>query len=247
MKKTLLIISLFITLIFTSYSQVSINILGNSTDISGNSATPILINVDPNNADAILIGYPLDLEVKNNYNTDKVFSITRKRINVPSSWTEQFCSARGCFEPSKDNVWTTIAGQMPVNVVSGTSILLNLHYLPTPSDYGVSTFRYIVKDGPTNVDSVDVQINYTLGIKSLKSAPSFSMSPNPASESFSINANGNENLNVKIIDVLGNSVFNETVYSNKKIDVSDFKNGVYFVTVESEDLKITNRKLVIRH
>ena len=37
--------------------------------------------------------------------------------------------------------------------------------------------------------------------------------------------------------------FNE---NNEKI-ISDFKNGVYFVTVQSSEIRITNRKLVIRH
>ena len=54
-------------------------------------------------------------------------------------------------------------------------------------------------------------------------------------------------MSIKIIDVLGNNVYSETLSGNKKIDVSDFKNGIYFVTLESSDTRISNRKLIIRH
>ena len=50
------------------------------------------------------------------------------------------------------------------------------------------------------------------------------------------------------VDVLGNVVLNETSFNQtKKIDVSNFRNGIYFVKVESEGSKAITRKVVVRH
>ena len=62
-----------------------------------------------------------------------------------------------------------------------------------------------------------------------------------------ISSNEVDNSNVKIVDVLGNVVYTETISATKKIDLSDFKNGIYFITIETSDSKISNRKLIIRH
>jgi len=57
-----------------------------------------------------------------------------------------------------------------------------------------------------------------------------------------------ENANIKVVDVLGNTVYNETITNgSKNVDVSSFKNGVYFVIVEVPGIKPMNRKLIIRH
>ena len=59
---------------------------------------------------------------------------------------------------------------------------------------------------------------------------------------------GIDNSSVKIVDVLGNVVYNESINNGtKNIDVSNFKNGVYFVLVEASGIKSFNRKLIIRH
>ena len=51
-----------------------------------------------------------------------------------------------------------------------------------------------------------------------------------------------------IVDALGNVVYNEQIANGtKSIDVSNFKNGVYFVIIDPSDAKPVNRKLIIRH
>jgi hypothetical protein len=52
---------------------------------------------------------------------------------------------------------------------------------------------------------------------------------------------------VRVIDLLGNVIYSESIFTSSKINTSDFKNGVYFVTIESEGVKLSSRKLVVRH
>ena len=78
-------------------------------------------------------------------------------------------------------------------------------------------------------------------------AISFSAVPNPASDYVLISTNGIDNATIKIIDILGNTIYLENISTTKKIDVSDYKNGIYFVSIESSDSKIVNRRLIVKH
>jgi hypothetical protein len=50
------------------------------------------------------------------------------------------------------------------------------------------------------------------------------------------------------MDVLGNIIYRDIITNGSKlIDVSDFKNGVYFVVIDPVGMKPTNRKLIIKH
>jgi hypothetical protein len=82
---------------------------------------------------------------------------------------------------------------------------------------------------------------------SVKNAISFTAVPNPASDYVLISTNGIDNATIKIIDILGNSVYSENISTTKKIDVSDYKNGIYFISIESSDSKIVNRRLIVKH
>ena len=243
MKKALHLIPIFLLFTFLSFSQVKFNLSNTTTNLAGNVYT---INVDPSTTEIQIAGQiALQIQVHNNSGTTKSWIFTRRKLSVPSDWTDKCCILPGqCYLEDPKDIWNS---PDTYDVANGDSIILNPDFKPNLSNVGSGRYRFYVGDRNHYDDSMDVLINFTLGLKPIKTVPSFSISPNPASESFSINANGNDNLNVKIIDVLGNTVFNEVIYSNKKIDVSDFKNGVYFVTVESDDLRVTNRKLVIRH
>jgi hypothetical protein len=52
---------------------------------------------------------------------------------------------------------------------------------------------------------------------------------------------------MRIVDVLGNVVSKETITGTKKIDLSNFRNGVYFITIETSNGKTINRKLIVKH
>ncbi len=49
-------------------------------------------------------------------------------------------------------------------------------------------------------------------------------------------------------DVLGNVVLREVIVGTvKKINVTKFRNGVYFITVKASGAKSVTRKVIVRH
>ena len=245
MKKALLLIILFISINLISFSQISISVTGSQADISGNGLNPYILNVDPSNDQLNLLGYVvLDLELQNNTGSAKSWRITREKLSVANDWNDQLCIPGSCYLPSGD-IWPTPANN-PIVLNNTEKASLNLHFTPG-SSAGNATYRYHIGDGTTYEDYVDIRIVYVLGLKSIKQTNTLTIGPNPASDQIFVSSTSNEPMSIKIIDVLGNNVYSETLSGNKKIDVSDFKNGIYFVTLESSDTRISNRKLIIRH
>jgi hypothetical protein len=53
---------------------------------------------------------------------------------------------------------------------------------------------------------------------------------------------------MKVVDVLGNVVMTDVITDGTEtINIDDFKNGVYFIQVESSETKLMTRKLIVRH
>jgi hypothetical protein len=97
------------------------------------------------------------------------------------------------------------------------------------------------------MDSVDLIIYFTASIKPVKDDVTISIVPNPASDYISITVNGMDNASLKMVDVLGNIVYRDVMSNTKTIVTSNFKTGVYFVTIEQAGNKPVSRKIIIRH
>ena len=240
MKK--IILSLFsITLISAAVNAqaITINVDGTSTDISGTEHVEVLTS-------AVDMHLLVDFIVTNNTGATQNLSITRSHVNLTSGWSDYFCwglsgGAGDCYAVQAAAVWT--GGS--VEVVDGEQGKLQA-YINAPNG-GTSTIRYYINDGSTYLDSVDLVISSTASIQENASL-SLNVSPNPANNVVNISMTGVNKADVKIVDVLGNIVFNETVAeTTKKVDVSRFRNGIYFITVDAEGIKPTTRKLIIRH
>lgn len=77
---------------------------------------------------------------------------------------------------------------------------------------------------------------------------SVNVSPNPASSHIMFSANSAIDFHVKMVDVLGNTILDESISEGAgKVDISKYRNGVYFVTLDAEGVKPITRKLIIRH
>jgi predicted lipoprotein len=56
------------------------------------------------------------------------------------------------------------------------------------------------------------------------------------------------NATMKVVDVLGNVVMTDIITDGTEtINIADFKNGIYFIQVESSETKLMTRKLIVRH
>lgn len=74
-----------------------------------------------------------------------------------------------------------------------------------------------------------------------------SLSPNPVADFVTVQAEGIVGGRIRIVDILGNIVHSSDFNSVKKLNLSDYKNGIYFLTVQSESNKGITKKLVVRH
>lgn len=224
------------------FAQVEIYENGQSTDISG---TTYMRSADE--AETVFAF----LIVRNTSGSTMDVQITRVRLDFPPTWTDGLCwgaedgSSGVCYAAAQmpTNPWTTpYTATMPSN--STAMITSDIHV----NSGGVGTYRYYVNVGGTFVDSVDVQVNSVLSVDEPEVVKGMTAYPNPANGVLTVSATGLEDYQIRMTDVLGKVVYDETASAPKKsIDVSDFKNGVYLVTVLEKGTVVQTRRVVVKH
>jgi hypothetical protein len=241
MKKVLLSVLSVITFGAAALAQdeVEIYLVGGTTDYSSGLA---VYQQTVNSAYEITS----DFEVKNVSGSQKTWRITRLRIDEIPTWSDYLCWDL-CFDAGAmaTNPWTSTTTR---TIEDDANSVLNTYITPDEFSPGTVTYRYYVsEDGVNYVDSLDVEISFTLNVASITPEVSISVSPNPASDYVVIKANGSEGGTIRIVDVLGNVVLTESLSENKKINVANFRNGIYFVIVQPENGKAVNKKIVVKH
>ena len=254
MKKLLLTSLLSIFVLPNINSQIVITIPDDNTNYAGGT---IILNADPSNEDILLSGsMPFDLILHNNTGMQKTWRVTQKKIGIPLTWKNMFCTTRSEADPTiAGNCWMidfgapdifiTPANKIKVNDNESDSLLIHYTFDQTTANSGL--YRYYIGDGLTYEDSVDVQINFTLGLNEKSNPSTFSIFPNPSNDKVSIQLNNNEIANLKIVDVLGNIIYKEEINSTSDINVSEFKNGIYFVTIETNGIQSQMEKLIVKY
>jgi len=253
MKKIYSLLSIALLTATVSTAQVDIQ------DYNGGSPTGPNLNgttITKTVSDDELV--VLDIGITNKSGSDKNLDITRLKIVDMPAWSGGTPPEQICWAPTPDpnfdgvclipnsNPWTT-----PNDFTVPNNGLAYLKFDIHTNSAGSIHYRFYVMDGSTKVDSVDVMVTTTLGIKDTKKNEEISMSiyPNPATSVLNISAQGLDgNYDVRMTDVLGKVVYNETVVgATKKVDVSDFKNGVYLVTITEKGTAIQTRRIVVKH
>ncbi len=250
MKYFLLHIGIFFCVI-SSYAQNSIMIAihGSFSDISGQTHEVTLTNTE---------SLDISFDIINQTGVTHQWRITRKKISVPSNWTDLLCWGHctdqfggTCFPADTLNdTWTSPSNQSVLfNINSGECGKLKVTVNPnTFATSGEARYRYYISDDGVNYsDSVDLLLNYMVSSKPVKEDILVNISPNPASDFIQITLNGGETANIKIIDALGTTLSKESIGSSKKINISELRNGVYFVVLEIPGSKTITRKVIIRH
>lgn len=264
MKKIILGVAAFFSLAafnLNAQDGIEIRLNGTGPDISGTTYFTSLYATSP---DIVSGTFEVHFDVTNNTGTDQQWKITRKHINVPSTWVDQICWPPSCYPTSGSLYSTPNSGLNPaptiVNGTATTAIILPNYptslvaemkprITPDPATASSAHYRYYITSVSTGeyMDSIDVTLDYVLGVSTLKQTPAISVSPNPASENVNVTLGSTENGSIRVVDVLGNTVYAETITNGQKtINVEDFKNGVYFIMIEGPGIKI-NRKLIVRH
>ena len=262
MKKVVLSLVIAAVGAFTLKAQNGIEIYynGSGADISGGTHEAYLFasSSDVVAVDANTVLYEPKFTVTNNTGEDQQWRITRKLISMPSSWgDDQLCWPPLCYNTSGTVYMTphTVNNPAPV-VVDGTDQTQNSELAEIKprifidiNNASYAHFRYYITKAGDNIymDSVDLTINFTLGLSSIKSTPEISIAPNPATDYTMINVSGIEGATMKVVDVLGNVITKEAISGTKKLDLTNYRNGVYFIMIEAPGIKSMNRKLIVKH
>jgi hypothetical protein len=196
----------------------------------------------------------IDFIIKNKTTSEINTKIRRVSMNpIPNGFSEQLCwgTTGGfgeCYLPSSTNL--DYLSPDGFNLFESTTGTLSIHIEPN-NNSGAIHYRYYIENSSTGIihDSVDLKVTSTLlNVKEVKISSSLSVFPNPSNDYINLNLQGYEGASVlKIVDVLGNVVLEEKVTSSKKINVSNFKNGVYILTVQGTNNSIQTRRIVVRH
>lgn len=245
--KTILFFAVFL-ISLTGISQIEIV---ERESVVNYASDTLVLNISPTNKEYTDYGFvSIYFDVTNNSNSTKSLKITRKKINVLTQWHDLLCWGIGCYDISSDDEASTPENEA-VSSVDGSTFELKLEL--NPNDIvGSGHFRYYVVDVNDNnkyLDSVDVIFNFgTASVKEVKKEVQFTVMPNPSSDFVKVNiSNSTADMEVKIVDVLGNTILVDSINQSKKIDVSQFKNGIYFISVSSKDKKVISRKMIVRH
>ena len=229
-------------------NTISIEIPGTTIDISGQTHEVELTNSEP---------IDVSFDIINNTGVTQQWRITRKKISGTTTWSDLICWGHctdalvgSCYPANVYDPWTTPSTQNVLfDVNNGECGKLKVTI--NPDDWtttGQAQYRYYVSNDGTNFsDSVDLVLSYTAALKPVKEEASVTIGPNPASDHIQITTSGVEAANIKIMDALGTTISKETIISSKKINVSDLRNGVYFVVIEIPRSKTITRKVIIRH
>lgn len=256
MKKHLLyIFGLFVASF--SMAQMTITLPGQSIDLSGTTQV-VASDLGSDNH--------IDFHVNNVSGAERYWKIKRLRLNTPpTGWQDYVCwglvgESGYCYNYNADNPWSTPdpvqhysnqTGEVVSGLLNGESALANLHAdLRNTSIGGCTTYRYyIYEEGKAVEDSIDVTFCASVGLKEVKNVPvTMSAYPNPASSVVTVTTTGlNDEYIVRVSDVLGKVVYEEVTSSTKKVDVSDFKNGVYLITVINDGSVVQTKRVVVKH
>ena len=231
---------------FAGLSQFEFYVQGDPTNTNYASGTYTYQALNISSENAIYI------DVVNNTGGNETYVVGRRRI-LPeaASWEDGFCwegsSGFGiCIPPGVMNQEYFQMTNNDVPITPGQAGELKPQIYPEMADVGYFKYRYYVGTLTNNkMDSMDLEVFITpLSVPEPKLT--VGIHPNPASSYIQVEADGYKSADIEVVDVLGNLVYTSTLSESTKIDVAEFRNGIYFVTVSAEGTRVS-RKVIVRH
>jgi hypothetical protein len=248
-KSLFLFITLSISAFTFSQDGIVIHVDGQTTDLSGSTHYVVA----PSNA-----SFDIPLDVENHTGMPRDWRVTRLRIDAPAGWTDALCWGHAtdpfggtCYTSGQMNTnpWTTPGAQTVLFTINdGEYGKLKASVDPADGVYGTAHYRYYIStNGVAYSDSIDVVVDYVAAVKPIKEEVGVSIYPNPTSEYVSIQLAGMDQSSFKMMDAVGNVLLKEVIHGNRKINVGDFNNGIYFLLFETASGRTITKKLVVRH
>jgi hypothetical protein len=248
-KSLFLVIALSSSAISIAQNGIVIHVDGQTTDLSGATYNVVA----PSNT-----SFDIPLDVENHTGAPRDWRVTRLRIDAPAGWTDALCWGHAtdpfggtCYSSAQMNTnpWTTPGAQAVLFTINdGEYGKLKASVDPADGIYGSGHYRYYIStNGISYSDSIDVVVDYLASVKPIKEEASVTIYPNPSTEYVTIQLAGMDQSTLKMMDAVGNVLMKEVIHGNKKINVSDFNNGIYFLLFETANGKTITKKLVVRH
>jgi hypothetical protein len=248
MKKLYALLSATLLTGAAAFAQVEIRATENGLPVGNDiSGTTVMISVSSDELVARTFA------VTNVSGETGNYKIKRLRITEVPGWEDGLCwgpypdptFVGQCYPASgmTTNPWIT-PNSAPMDNGGNGNIISDIH----TNGSGCGHYRYYVLKGNATIDSIDVEVCSTLSIEEPQEEPGMTAYPNPANNYLNVNITGiGGTADLRITDVLGKLVYSDEVSSAKKIDVSNFKNGVYLVTVLERGTVIQTRRIVVKH
>ena len=129
---------------------------------------------------------------------------------------------------------------------SGTGVT-NGFFDPTTAGLGTHTitYTYTGMNGCDNFDEETIYVDPCTGVEELAQGQ-MRIYPNPTTGDFELKLNHNGDVNVKVINMLGVTVYEDIVSASGKftqtISLNGFENGIYFIAIQTGD-KTSVKKL----
>lgn len=243
MKKILLLgLSLFSAYSFSQ--DIGIYVENTTVNIAGTET--VVVVEDPNNWEG-----HLTLDVVNEGSTDLNVTIRRVRMDFVTGTEDAICWGPDpltgtCYskeDVSSSDDWSTSLESLG----SQETGWLALYYYAN-DNRGDATYRYYVIDENDNkLDSVDVRWDSQSVGTEEASIPEISVYPNPAQNVLNVKFDNNgEDYGLRIVDILGNVVFDEATITSGKIDISNLNSGVYFYSLTHRGEAVKTDRLVVK-
>lgn len=241
MKKLLLALSI---LTFGAGAMAQqVKIVKKSDPATAINGTEVTVYANENDVDV-----KAEMEFINIGTVQKDFRIKRVKLE---SWDglDQICDDQLCYNASNTTSFTT-----PIEITlnpSDTSLLKP--QVQPGGDSFCAIYRYYIIDA-FNIELDSVDVKYVVGTANEcflsteeEIVPDFTVYPNPAKDELTISFDGNTaDYGLRIVDILGNVVYDEASISAYKIDISHLNSGVYFYSLVKEGEAIKTQRLVVK-
>lgn len=184
----------------------------------------------------------LSIQQRNISSNTIILSWEKVSETIPLLWEASVCDNQTCNTSLVDN------GTMNPIVPTDYGFLL-LHITPH-TNYGTAIVRYAVWDiaTPTLKDTLTyiLTVNAPSTINETENKNVFSIFPNPATESIHVVFADNKQHLFEIHNSVGEKISSGITSTNYKLPVSNLNNGIYTISILSENQIIHTKKFLIQ-
>ncbi|MDR1725910.1 MAG: M6 family metalloprotease domain-containing protein [Bacteroidales bacterium] len=151
-----------------------------------------------------------------------------------------------------DNIGSVMFWQRKYNTSSWQNLTSSIgvtSYHDTPNAIGDYLYRVSIQNGacPSKLTpTINLKVTNDVSIVDIDNISVFNIYPNPANSEFTLMLNKQYDVvNLNIIDMLGRVIYEaKNVKNGQKIDISELKQGTFFVVVKVNDAIIEKRQLI---